>query len=345
MGNVIKLARKRKTLATRNGDDRYNPRGLTDLWLEMLERDSKHTRKSYEFALTSWLSYCRDQGVHPFEARRADVDDWLMTLGEISPSTWNARQSAVRSWYGYMRTNKATENDPVGAIGRKEAKRETSNTAFMSPEEIGQLLDYANRYADEVGTETAGRNASELNLMLATGIRSAPVLDGTLDQLYRKGGHHVFGLRNKGGTILEVVIPPLVSVRLDRYLELRAQRYGLPVNELEGRIFVSAPYRGKGGDKAIQHKDLIEMVRRYARKAGLESFERLTSHSTRHSVITALLDAGVPLHEVQYLVGHRDPRTTELYHHGKRKLDNSPAYRMAGLMSHHSNYQYEQEDR
>lgn len=338
MTDAIAAIESHATLATLDPDDRYNPRSLTKLWLLKLERKSVHTRKSYEYALTKWLEYCRSQDLHPFQARRADVDDWLLTLGDVSAATWNARQSGVRSWYAYLRDNDAAHIDPVGETGRKQVERDTSNSAYLTPAEIGQLLDFANRDADERDTETAVRNASELNLMLAIGVRADPVLSGQLDQLYSKGGHRVFGYRNKGGGLIEVPVPPLVAVRIDRYLYLRASRLGVDVGELRGNIFVSAPYRGKEGDRPMRHDDLIEMVRRTARKAGIESFERLTSHSTRHSVITTLLDAGVPLHEVQYLVGHRDPRTTELYHHGKRKLDNSPAYRMAGLMSAHSSY-------
>lgn len=53
------------------------------------------------------------------------------------------------------------------------------------------------------------------------------------------------------------------------------------------------------------------MVKRYAKKAGLPN--NLSPHSLRVAVATDLLDQGVALADVQYLLGHADPRTTRLY--------------------------------
>lgn len=47
------------------------------------------------------------------------------------------------------------------------------------------------------------------------------------------------------------------------------------------------------------------------RDAGLPA--RLSSPSFHVTTITDLLNQGVPLEDVQFLVGHADPRTTRIY--------------------------------
>jgi integrase len=53
------------------------------------------------------------------------------------------------------------------------------------------------------------------------------------------------------------------------------------------------------------------IVRRVARQAGIA--KAVTPHTLRHAFITAALDAGVPLRDVQEAASHADPRTTMRY--------------------------------
>jgi site-specific recombinase XerD len=53
------------------------------------------------------------------------------------------------------------------------------------------------------------------------------------------------------------------------------------------------------------------VVRRTARRAGIG--KRAGRHTLRHAFITAVLDAGVPLRDVQDAASHADPRTTMRY--------------------------------
>jgi hypothetical protein len=52
-----------------------------------------------------------------------------------------------------------------------------------------------------------------------------------------------------------------------------------------------------------------------------------------HSFITAALDAGVPLRDVQEAASHADPRTTMRYDHGRQSLDRHPTYVVAAFLA------------
>ena len=63
--------------------------------------------------------------------------------------------------------------------------------------------------------------------------------------------------------------------------------------------------------------------------AGIPAADRLSSHSLRHSAITAALNAGIPFRDVQDFAGHADPRTTHRYDRSRHNLDRHPTYQMA----------------
>ena len=67
----------------------------------------------------------------------------------------------------------------------------------------------------------------------------------------------------------------------------------------------------------LSGKDIANMARRRFRDAGLPP--KLTAHSFRATTATALIEQGVPIEDVQHLLGHADPRTTKLYDHTKRE--------------------------
>jgi site-specific recombinase XerD len=54
-----------------------------------------------------------------------------------------------------------------------------------------------------------------------------------------------------------------------------------------------------------------QIVKVVARKAGI--LKRIHPHTYRHSMATFLRNQGVPLDVVQLLLGHNDPRTTQIY--------------------------------
>jgi len=53
------------------------------------------------------------------------------------------------------------------------------------------------------------------------------------------------------------------------------------------------------------------MLKRHLTGAGLPDI--FSPHSFRVAVVTDLLKQGVPLEDVQYLAGHSNPKTTQIY--------------------------------
>ena len=73
------------------------------------------------------------------------------------------------------------------------------------------------------------------------------------------------------------------------------------------------------------------IVRRLARQAGIT--KPVGPHTLRHAFITAALDAGVPLRDVQEAASHADPRTTMRYDRARTSLDRHATYIVAAYVA------------
>ncbi len=73
------------------------------------------------------------------------------------------------------------------------------------------------------------------------------------------------------------------------------------------------------------------IVRKAARRAGIA--KAVTPHTLRHAFITAALDAGVPLLDVQEAASHADPRTTMRYDRARGSLDRHATYIVAAYIA------------
>ena len=73
------------------------------------------------------------------------------------------------------------------------------------------------------------------------------------------------------------------------------------------------------------------IVKRLCRAA--EITKRISPHSLRHSFITAALDAGVRLRDVQEAASHADPRTTMRCDRARQSLDRHATYVVATFIA------------
>jgi integrase len=93
-----------------------------------------------------------------------------------------------------------------------------------------------------------------------------------------------------------------------------ARAIDLAVGErTDGPMFLAAD-----GQRLNRH-GAGRIVRKTADRAGIT--KTVTPHRLRHAFITAALDAGVPLRDVQEAASHADQRTTMRYDRARSSLD------------------------
>src|SRR5258706_5726099 len=105
-----------------------------------------------------------------------------------------------------------------------------------------------------------------------------------------------------------------------------ARAIDLAVGErCEGPIFTTP-----AGQRLDRH-GAGRIVRRVARRAGLA--KKIGPNTLRHAFITAALDTGVPLRDVQEAASHADPRTTIRYDRARVSLDRHATYILAAYIA------------
>ena len=138
-----------------------------------------------------------------------------------------------------------------------------------------------------------------VSLLALNGLRVSEAIGADIEALGLERGHRTLTVLRKGGKVVTMPLAPRVARAVD-----------LAVGErVEGPIFL-----GADGDRLDRHA-AGRIVRRVARRAGIA--KRVGPHTLRHAFITAALDAGVPLRDVQEAASHADPRTTMRYDRGR----------------------------
>ncbi|MDP9868627.1 MULTISPECIES: tyrosine-type recombinase/integrase [Streptosporangium] len=228
----------------------------------------------------------------------------------LAPATVARRLSSLSSLYGYATRRRLLAANPADPVGRPEVST-VGTTLARTVEEATALVDGAETIA-----ATYPADAAAVALLSVCAVRVGELVALTVGSVAADAGHTMILFRRKGGKTDRMPIPPRVRALLQPLLDDRSPDEPLFVRE-DGRPF--------------DRWRMTTALRRAATAAGVDH-TRLTPHTARATAATTALDAGVPLTDVQELLGHASPVTTQRYNRGRRKLDFHAAYRMASIL-------------
>jgi integrase/recombinase XerD len=154
-----------------------------------------------------------------------------------------------------------------------------------------------------------------ISLLALDGLRVSEATGAGIGHIGLERGHRTLTVTRKGGKVVTVPLAPRTARAID-----------LAVGErTEGPLF-----RARDGRRLDRH-GAGRIVRQTARRAGI--VKPVTPHTLRHAFITAALDAGVPLRDVQEAASHADPRTTMRYDRARGSLDRHATYIVAAYLA------------
>jgi site-specific recombinase XerD len=147
------------------------------------------------------------------------------------------------------------------------------------------------------------------------GLRVSEATGADIEHMGTERGHRTLVITRKGG---KVVTLPLAS-RTARVIDLAIGE------RTEGPLFIASDGR------RLDRHGAARIVRRVTRRAAIA--KKVSPHTLRHAHVTAALDAGVPLRDVQEAASHADPRTTMRYDRARTSLDRHATYIVAAFIA------------
>ena len=259
------------------------------------------TRDAYTLDLRQYASWCTQHGLHLFAAKRVDIESFRgdMEAAGRARATIARRLCTIAGFYRYAVEEELLEHSPAAHVRRPRLDYESHATA-LDRNELGALLVAA-------GLGTAQGHAL-LSLLALNGLRINEALGADITSMGSERGHRTL-------TVLRKIVTIPLAPRTARSLDLAIGE------RLDGPIFLRAD-----GQRLDRH-GAARVVRRVARRAGIA--KPISPHTLRHAFITAALDAGVPLRDVQEAASHADPRTTMRYDRARASLDRHATYIVA----------------
>lgn len=282
----------------------------------LLSCRSPHTRRGYARDIRAFLTWCAGFELDPLAVRRVHLDAYTRHLEQPrastgrpgAPSSVARALSALSGLYGYAVAEGLLDRSPATSLHRPRVADDSQATG-LGRDELRRLLDTA--AAD--GT----RSHALITLLALNGLRIDEALSRDVADLDHQRGHRILRLRRKGGTRAVAVLSGPTVRALETYLDDRDT----------GPIFITRT--GRRMDEPAAWR----LVRRLAHRAGIITAAKLNPHSLRHSFVTAALDAGVSLRDVQDAAGHADPRTTRRYDRARHNLDRHATYAVTAFLA------------
>ena len=218
-----------------------------------------------------------------------DADAFLTSkrLEGRSPETHNHYRSAIK--FFYKRVLKIMwDDDEVPAM-----KRERNLPAVLTRQEINAIIDATPNL----------KHKAIISTMYSSGLRVSEVIHLHYDDVSRT--NMTIHVRETKGRIDRYTI--LSSKNLDILTE-----YWYQCGRPKGILFPSS-WTGGYLDKS----SINQFFKESARRAGITC--RVSSHTCRHSFASHLFEDGIDIKYIQSLLGHVDPRSTDVYLHVSNK--------------------------
>lgn len=286
--------------------------------------ENSHTERAYRHAVHRFLDHCQSLGVSLPQVTPGIVSDYLKRLqaevrvrrGEplryrpASKPTRKLHLAGIRKFFDKLVERHAIVLNPALSVrGPRHSVREGKTPALTVQQARAVLASIDTR------TVVGLRDRAIIAIMVYTAVRAGAVAKLRTGDYYSDGRQSVFRFDEKGGKVRDIP----ARYDLDGFVRdyLSAAGGG---RDKDAPLFRTAHGRtGKLSEAAMTENDVLRMVKRRFAVAGLP-VDRFTCHSFRATTLTNLLEQGVPLEDVQYLAGHADPRTTQLYDRRKKQV-------------------------
>lgn len=270
------------------------------------------TLMAYTLDLRLLFEWCARQGLDVFEdVERPHLELFARYLeGERhnSPATIHRRLIVVRSFYQLAEFDGYIARSPATHIRLPRVFRDETKTLGLDRNELGAMV-----YAARAATVS---DAALIAMLAMLGLRVSEACNVRIEDTHGElRGHRTLTIMGKGTK--PATIP--LAIPVARIMDFAAGE------RTEGWLLLRAD------GQQMDRRSAARVVVRIAKSVGIKT--KISPHSLRHSYITACLDAGIPLRDVQIAARHSDVRMTVRYDRARGNLDRHANYALASFIA------------
>ena len=269
-----------------------------------------HTRRAYARVVRRFLAWCEDQGLELARVSPGLAGRFIEELpGDTS--TKNQALAGLRHFFDTLVTRHAAPLNPFQSVRGRKHDTTDGKTPGLSIPQARDLLGSIDT-SHVVGL----RDRALLGTLAYTGARVGAVARLRRGDLEDQGPQRVLRFREKGGKQREIPVRHDLDRWLGEYLEAAGIRGGSQgITPCSARPWAN---RRNSPTRPLSANSMGLMLKRRLKDAGLPPI--FSPHSFRVLVVTDLLSQDVPLEDVQYLAGHANPKTTQIYDRRRRRV-------------------------
>ncbi|HUF53034.1 MAG TPA: site-specific tyrosine recombinase XerD [Dehalococcoidia bacterium] len=232
---------------------------------------------------------------------RSSIQDFILDLKQrgYTETSVARKVAAVRSFYGFLTAEGIVGGNPTEGLTSPRVGKTLPKA--ISPNEVDELLEQPARRS----TPEAKRDRAMLELLYATGMRVTELVSLDMTNLNLDPRAPYVRCMGKGAKERTIPIHDQAMESLIDYLD--EGRPLLVRNKDEMALFVN-----RRGER-LTRQGFWLILKGYAKSANLSS--DITPHTLRHSFATHMLRGGMPLRNVQEMLGHANISTTQVYTH------------------------------
>ncbi len=266
------------------------------------------TLKTYRGNFESWLTWCKENQVHPGQATVENVKGWRQDLiaAGSKPSTISLNLTTVRRFYQSAVDRGILKSNPAATVrAPRERRAVKEQIKYLSAGEA-ELLFRAVPKDSEIKSL---RDKAMIGLMALEGLRRVEIVRACVSDI----GSDLEGLRllvhGKGKE--RFIYPREDTARaLQEYLASR----GTVERDNQGEPLFVQVRKGGTAMGRISRTGVNKVVDHYLQKAGLKR-EGLSCHALRHTCGALLYQATRDVRAVQETLGHSNIATSAGYAH------------------------------
>ena len=268
-----------------------------------------HTRRAYGRAVVQFLTWCEREDLELTRITPGLAGQYFHAIPG-SAATKNLALSALRHFFDALVTRHAVLLNPFHSVRGIKHRLTHGKTPEITIPQARRLIASL-----DTTLPVSLRDRALLGTLITTGTRVGALSQLRVGDLQPQDGYRVLRFREKGGKERDVP----VRSDLDEWLTEYMAAAGIDSDPRDAPLWrAGVNQTGALRTSGLTTDGIRHLVKRRLAAAGLPS--TLTSHSFRVMVVTDLLGQNVPIEEVQYLVGHSHPSTTQLYDRRRRRV-------------------------